>query len=404
VNRQTIMTWGRSVSMALAALLVSVNPIARAADPVPESVRIGLGISRTGEFAPTAAGPLAAYEMWRDEVNAKGGLDVAGVRRPVDLVIYDDQSDAGKEAAIYEKLITDDKVDLLLSPWGSHKHFAIVGVLEKHRFPMVGSTASSLQIRSLKAQNIWFPTSAVPDRHGTELAKLLKSLGVKTVAVNTVRIGFPMENRQELLPALKAAGIEVVLDRQYAAGIKDITSALAQIKRLQPDAVINLSYPPDAILYMRGAREQDIKVPFQFLLVGPTAAFFGKMFGANLNNIVTMGHWSPDKADWQGARAFFENYQKRTGEVPDYLDAVLSYMSAQILEQAVATAGLDKDALRRTISTQTFHTINGPVRFEGVTNVTTPTMFLQFQDGIAQIIHPPEAATASFQPKQQWER
>jgi len=395
---KTFKTW------ALAALLlVSTSAAAQAADSA-QPVRIGLGISRTGQFAPTSAGPLAAYEMWRDEVNARGGLSVAGQRRPVEFVIYDDQSDSGKEATIYEKLITDDKVDLLLSPWGSHNHFAIVGVLEKHKFPMVGSTASSLQIRSLKAKNIWFPTSAVPDKHGTELAKLLKSLDVKTVAVNTVRIGFPMENRQELLPALKAAGIEVVLDNQYAAGIKDITSSLAQIKRLQPDAVINLSYPPDAILYMRGAREQDIKVPFQFLLVGPTAAFFGKMFGANLNNIVTMGHWSPDKTDWQGARAFFENYQKRTGEIPDYLDAVLSYMSAQILEQAVASAGLDKDALRRTINTQTFNTINGPVKFDGVQNVTTPTMFLQFQDGIAQIIHPQEAATATFQPKREWEK
>lgn len=386
--------------IALAALALTASTAAMAADPV----RIGFGISRTGEFAPTAAGPLAAYEMWRDQVNAKGGLDVAGTKRPVEFVIYDDQSDAGKEAAIYEKLITDDKVDLLLSPWGSHNHFAIVGVLEKHRFPMVGSTAASQQIRSLKAQNIWFPTSAIPDKHGVEMARMLKDLGVKTVALNTVQIGFPMENRKELLPALKEAGIEVVLDRQYAAGVKDMTSTLTEIKRLQPDAVINLSYPPDAILYMRGAREQDIKAPFQFLLVGPTAAFFGKMFGANLDNIVTMGHWSPDKADWPNAKAFFETYQQRTGETPDYLDAVLSYVSAEILEQAVAKAGLDKDALRKTIATETFSTINGPIKFEGVQNVTTPTMFLQFQDGIAQIVHPPEASTAKFQPKQKWEK
>ncbi len=394
--RQASKVW----RLAVAALALCASGAGFAADPV----RIGFGISRTGEFAPTSAGPLAAYELWRDQVNAKGGLDVQGTKRPVEFVIYDDQSDVGKEAAIYEKLISGDKVDLLLSPWGSHNHFAIVGVLEKHGFPMVGSTASSLQIRSLKAKNIWFPTSSMPDAHGKEMAKLLKDLNVKTVAVNTVQIGFPMENRQELLPALKEAGIQVVLDRQYAPGVKDMTGTLTEIKRLQPDAVINLSYPPDAILYMRGAREQNITAPFQFLLVGPTAAFFGKMFGANLDNIVTMGHWSPDKADWPNAKAFFEAYQAKTGEAPDYLDAVLSYMSAEILEQAVAKAGLDKDALRKTISSETFSTINGPVRFEGVQNATTPTMFLQFQNGVAQIIHPPEMATAKFQPKQKWEQ
>ncbi len=386
--------------LAVAALALCASSVGFAAEPV----RIGFGISRTGDTAPTAAGPLAAYELWRDQVNARGGLDVKGEKRPVEFVIYDDQSDVSKEAAIYEKLISDDKVDLLLSPWGSHNHFAIVGVLEKHQFPMVGSTASSLQIRSLKAKNIWFPTSSMPDAHGREMAKMLKDLGVKTVAVNTVQSGFPMENRQELLPALKEVGIKVVLDRQYALGAKDMTSTLAEIKKLQPDAVINLSYPPDAILYMRGAREQNITVPFQFLLVGPTAAFFSKMFGANLDNIVTMGHWSPDKEDWPKARAFFDAYKEKTGEAPDYLDAVLAYMSAEILEQAVAKAGLDKDALRETISTETFDTINGPVRFEGVQNVTTPTMFLQFQDGAAQIIHPPEMATSKFRPKQKWEQ
>ncbi len=385
---------------ALATLTLSVTAASFAAEPV----RIGFGISKTGELAPTAAGPLAAYELWRDQVNAKGGLDVAGTKRPIEFVVYDDQSDGGKEAAIYEKLITDDKVDLLLSPWGSHNHFAIVGVLEKHGFPMVGSTASSQQIRSLKAKNIWFPTSAIPDKHGVELARMLKDLGVKTAAVTTVQIGFPMENRKELLPALKEAGIKVVLDQQYAPGVKDMTGILSDIKRLQPDAVLNLAYPPDAILYMRGAREQDIKAPFQFILVGPTAAFFSTMFGKNLDNIVTMGHWSPKKTDWAGAQAFFDAYKAKTNENPDYLDAVLTYMSAEILEQAVAKAGLDKEALRKTISTETFSTINGPVKFNGVQNDVTPTMFLQFQNGEIEIVHPPEMATARFQPKTGWEK
>lgn len=155
---------------------------------------------------------------------------------------------------------------------------------------------------------------------------------------------------------------------------------------------------------MRGAREQNITTPFQFLLVGPTAPFFSKMFGADLDNIVTMGHWSPDKEDWPNARAFFDAYKAKTGDAPDYLDAVPAYMSAEILEQAVAKAGLDKDALRKTISSETFSTINGPVRFDGVQNVTTPTMFLQFQDGEAQIIHPPDVATSQFRRKQQWEQ
>lgn len=368
-----------------------------------EPVRIGLGIAKTGQFAGPAAGPLAAYQMWIDQVNAKGGLDVKGVKRPVELVMYDDQSDTAKTVSIYEKLITDDKVDILLSPWGSHSHFALVGVLERYQFPMVGSTAASMQIRSLKAKNIWFPTSAIPDQQQAALAKFLKTQGVKTVAINTVQVGYPQENRRELLKALKAEGIDVVLDSEYAAGVKDMTATISAVKRANPDAVVNMSYPPDAVLYMKTAREQGLTVPFQFLLVGPTAAFFKPLVGEdNLNNIVTMGHWSPEKADWPGAREFFDTYKKRTGEAPDYLDTVLAYVSCQIIEEAVAKSGLDKDAFRQAVSSLTFSTIDGPIRFDGVQNVATPSMFLQFQEGKAQIVYPPEVATAAFVPKKGW--
>lgn len=389
--------WTKKLCAGLLAGL-AVTLAAHAANPV----RIGFGISKTGPLAGAAAGPLVAYELWRDQINAKGGLDVGGERRPVQFVVYDDQSDTGKIAGIYEKLITDDRVDLLLSPWGTHSHFAVVGVLEKHHFPMMGSTAASQQIRQLKAKNIWFPTSAIPDSQGAELAQMLKTQGVKTVAVNTVQIGYPMENRRALIPALKQAGIKVVMDGEYAPDIKDMTPILAGIKRANPDAIITLSYPPDAILYMKGAREQGINKPFQFLLVGPTAAFFKKMFDKNLDGIVTMGHWSPDKKDWPQARAFFDAYVAKTNEAPDYLDAVLAYTSAQILEQAVAKAGLDKDKLRATMASTTFDTINGPIRFDGVQNAITPTMFLQFQKGVAQIVYPPSMATAPWQPKTGW--
>jgi Periplasmic binding protein len=111
---------------------------ASAADPV----RIGFSLPLTGIFAPAAPSQKNAYELWRDQVNASGGLDVAGTKRPVEFVMYDDQSDPGQGAKIYEKLIVEDKVDLLLGPWGTPHHVAVAGVLERHKFPMVGDTVS----------------------------------------------------------------------------------------------------------------------------------------------------------------------------------------------------------------------------------------------------------------------
>lgn len=369
-----------------------------------EPVRIGMSMAKTGDFAAAGTGQLNAYQLWAEQVNAAGGLSVAGNRRPVELVVYDDQSDPAKASAIYEKLITNDKVDLLLSPWGSPAHFAVVGVLERYKFPMVGSSAASLQIRSIKAKNIWFPTSAIPDALGAELAKMMLAQGVKSAAVSTIQLPFPQEIKRFLLPALEKAGIKVVYNQEYAPGIKDMTASLVAIKSARPDAVISLSYPQDSMLYMKQAREQNIQAPFQFVAVGPSIAFFSKMFGANLDGIVTLGHWSPNQKAWPKAKPFFDAYKAKYGEAPDYLDVALAWESAEILEQAVAKAGLDKDKLRTAIATGTFATIDGPVAFDGVQNRLTPTMFLQFQQGIGQIVHPASQQTAPFVPKAAWQK
>jgi len=367
-----------------------------------EPVRIGMGFPFTGAYAAPATDPLQAFRLWVDQVNDKGGLEVEGERRPIELVTYDDQSDPAKTVAVYEKLITDDKVDLLLSPWGAPSHFAVVGTLERYGFPVVGSTASSLQIRDLKAQNIWFPTSSIPDQQAEAVVSFLKAQGATKVALSTVQLGYAQESRRMMLAALKKGGIEVVLDREYAPGIQDMTPIVSEIKRANPDAVLSMSYQADGILYLRAAREQGLTTPIQYVLLGATAAYFKKMFGPNLDGILAMGHWSPEKSDWPGAREFADAYKQRYGDEPDYLGSTLAYMSAQVLEQAVAKVGLDKDKLREAIATSEFSTINGPVRFDGVANAVTPSMILQQQNGTTQIVWPPEVATADFEKRTGW--
>ena len=100
----------RILTIVAGVAAFAVAGAATAADPI----KIGFSHSKTGIFAPAATSQLQSYELWREQVTARGGLDVAGTRRPVEFVVYDDQSNTGKAVQIYEKLITDDKVDLLL--------------------------------------------------------------------------------------------------------------------------------------------------------------------------------------------------------------------------------------------------------------------------------------------------
>ena len=393
------MKWKILLSAAMGlALATATAPSSHAADPV----KIGFSIAKTGLFASGTGSQLATYELWKDEVNAAGGLDVKGVKRPIVFDYYDDQSDPGKAVQIYEKLITSDKVDLLLAPWGTPFHIAIAGVLERYKFPVIGNSAASVHLRDIKPGYIWFTTGVMPDRFGQAIADALKSYGIKSVAVLTAQLPFSLEVKSYLLPALKKAGIAVKVDENYPPSIKDMTAMLTAVKNAAPEGVIVASYPADSALYMKQARELNIKAPFQFVMVGAAETWFTKQFGAAADGIVTMGHWAPGVKQWPKAMPFFDLYEKKYHEAPDYLDSDLAYMSCEILQEAVAKVGLNHEALRHYISTATFQTINGPVKFKGVENVTTPAGLLQIQGKNMELIWPPKLATAKFEPKPAW--
>jgi branched-chain amino acid transport system substrate-binding protein len=374
--------------LAVAAMLGTTPSLAE--DPV----RIGYSIASTGLFSQAAPSQVTAYELWAEQVNAAGGLDVAGTKRPVELVWYDDESDPAKSAQIYERLINDDEVDLLLAPWGTPHHLNVAGVVEQYGFPMVGNTAASVAIREIAPGNIWFPTSAIPDAIGEQLAAMLSDASVGSVGILANVLPFSQENLQFLVPALEAAGIEIKMNESYPPDIKDMTPLLTQLKAADVDAVLALTYPSDAFLYTGQANELGIDAPYQFLLIGPTIAAYKGAFGPLANGVITLGHWSPEQEAWPRGRAFFDAYVAKYDSEPDYLDSALAYMSAEILQQAVAVAGLDKDKLREAIATGTFDTINGEVRFDGVQNAVTPTAFLQIQDGKTHLVWPKDIATA----------
>jgi branched-chain amino acid transport system substrate-binding protein len=384
---------------ALAAGALVAGPAKAQAD---KPVRIGFSMARTGILAVATPPQMNTYELWREQVNAAGGMDVGGTKRKVEFVTYDDQSKPEQAVRIYEKLITDDKVDLLLAPWGTPFHIAIAPVLEKYKFPVVGNTAASVALRQVKPGYIWFPTSAIPDRLATELTAMMKAAGVKTAAIVSNVLPFSKEIKNFLEPELKKAGIEVKVSSEYPPDVKDMTATLAQVKQANVDAVLALAYPGDAVLYAKQAKELGIAAPFEFIAIGPTAAFFAKVVGAaSAEGVVTIAHWAP-RPDWKGSQAFYDAYEKKYGEAPDYLDSSLPWVSLEILQSAVARAGLDKEKIRQIVSTETFDTINGKIRFDGVQNTITPTAFVQMQKGKLQIVWPKSIASATYEPKKGW--
>ena len=384
----------------LLALVVVVSPAT-----AQESIRIGFSMALTGVYAQGAVSQINAYQVWKEQINEKGGILVKdlGKKLPVEFVYYDDKSSPETAVKVYEKLITQDHVDLLFTPWGTTIHFAVAPLAEKYRFPMVGSTASSVKLREIKSRYFWFITSCIPDKQMAALVELLNSLDIKKVAIIYVQDLFPRENLQFLGPALDQAGIETVLTKDYPMGAKDLTTLLTDVKAAKPQALIALSYPADSFLLTGQTKGVGLNPSFLFELVGPSIAAFGQAFGAASEGIATMGHWSP-KGPWPGAREFEERYVKKWEIRPDYLDSALSFVECEIIEQAIEKTGtLDRERIRDMIAHSEFQTINGPIRFTGTENPVTPSMILQYQAGDLEIIWPPKTATAKpLYPKPPW--
>jgi branched-chain amino acid transport system substrate-binding protein len=398
------LAWRRfcyRVVAALAVLSLGCPGLAVAAEPV----KVGFAMPKTGFLGVASPVASQAYELWRDQVNARGGLSIGGKeRRPVHFIVYDDQSTPSKTAQIYEKLITHDKVDLLLAPYATPFHIAIGPVVERHKFPVIGAAAGSTLLRDLKARYIWF-AEKLTDSNAADIVSFLKAQGVKSIALLTLQLPLSLEIKKYATPTLKGAGIQILVNSEYPPDIKDMTSMLSAVKSANPDAIVALSYPEDSLLYVTTARELDLNQKIQFLLIGPSGSYFAKKFSAqDVDGFMTIGHWSPSQKQWPRAKAFNDAYMAKWRDHPDYLDSVVSYVTCEVLEQAVAQAGLNREKLREVIATSTFDTINGPVKFKGAENESMPSGLLQIQRGQLEIIWPEKIATSKFQPKPMWRR
>ena len=362
------MRTGRKALAALAALVLAAGfaPAARAAEPI----KIGFSMELTGPLSVVGRTGLLAFQIWEHDINAKGGL----LGRPVKLVYYDDQSNPSLVPGIYTKLIDVDKVDLLVSSYGTNLVVPAMPVVIQHNRLFFGlfALAANSQFHYPKyfSMLVFGPHPKKAFSQGYFALATAQKPHPKTLAIVGADAEFSRNAIDGARANAKAAGLKIVYDRTYPPTTVDFTPIVRSIQAANPDIVYVASYPPDTVGMLRAISEIGLKTKMLGgAFVGLPAAALKTQLGPAMNGAVNVELWEPVKTmRFPGIMEFLAKYQAQAGTAKvdplGYFLPPFAYSELQILGQAVAAAKtLDETKLAQYLHSHSFDTIVGRVAF-----------------------------------------
>ena len=302
----------RALSASLAILFVGLPwaaAPARAADPI----KVGFSMALTGAVAPNGKQNLLALQIWAEDVNAKGGL----LGRPIELVYYDDQSNPNNVPGIYTKLISVDKVDLLVGPYATNMVAPAMPVIMQNG----KMTISMLGINVNRQFNYPRYFSMVPggdegtlafSRGWFELAAA-QSPKPKTVALIGADAEFGKTACDGARENAKKGGFDIIYDKSYPPGTADMVPIMRAIAATNAELIFACSYPPDTVGIVRAANEIGLKAKmFGGAMIGLLATPIKMQLGPLTNGLVIMESFIPAPTlNFPGLQAMLAKYQAK---------------------------------------------------------------------------------------------
>lgn len=372
---------------------------AEAAAPSGEPIKIGGTLGLTGAFAGPSADYKLAYDLWLEQINAKGGL----LGRPVEMIIYDDESTPATAQALYQRLINEDGVDLILAPYTTFIGGGIIPIAEANKMVLWNGGFVGIELFQNSDWVVGGYTYQEPDypRAVFELVDSLpenerpKRVGIVTAQnpfTLVVRDGY--QGQGGVIPRAEERGMEIVLNEEYPGNINDVSALIQQAKAADVELFFALTLPNDGFLMARTANELGFK-PTIYCSCGSQVATlpaWRDLGEAGEGIMATAMAWPTD--NYPGLDALFERLQQERGyqDMPAY--GGVAYGILQVLEQAVEGVGsLDQEALRDYVTNRTFETANGPMAYDEHRIPAYNAILVQFINGQNRVVWPPERAT-----------
>jgi branched-chain amino acid transport system substrate-binding protein len=352
----------------LAAFGLASAGAVRAEDKQP--ITIGFGMALTGGLAAGGKSALLAMQIWQDAVNKKGGL----LGRPVKLIYYDDQSNPATVPALYTKLLDVDKVDLIVSGYGTNLIAPAMPVAIQHDRLFFGLFGLAVNTEFHYPKYFSMLPSGPDPKHAFSEPFFKIALAAdpkpKTLAVLAEDSEFPKNAAEGVRDIAKKEGLQVVYDKTYPPGTPDFTPIVHAIQATNPEMVFVASYPPGSVGMLRAATESNLKTRFfGGGMVGLQFTPIKQQFGAKLNGIIDYDWWIPSPTmQFPGILDFLKEYQEKAG--PAGVDPLgwylppFAYAYLQILGDAIEGAkSFDNAKIADYMHKTAFKTIVGDIAF-----------------------------------------
>ncbi len=389
------MALGKLWKRALGSLAL-FTAVATSAAFAQETLKLGAAVSLTGPFSREGQLLRDGYDLWKDSVNAQGGLKVGGKTYKVDIVYYDDESKAQTSARLTERLITEDKVAFLFGPYSSGIATATAAISERYKVlslaPM--ATANSLYSRGYK---YIFTPSPMADSGLFPLLELAAGFSPKPTKIAIVGPDdlFPNVTGEGAAKRAAQLGLTVVYTGKYPKTAAELSSVATQLKAADPDVVLATGYAQDTILLLKSMQELRVQPKMIGLAMSVGVEDFRTALGAGAEGIMGVDYWVPtltykdpvfgDSAGF--AKAFEAKYKK-----PPTYHAASGAAAGVVLQLALQKANsLDADAVRAAMLSMEGTTFYGPYKFaDNGVNTKATLNASQILGGAPKVIFPSE--------------
>jgi branched-chain amino acid transport system substrate-binding protein len=408
-RRRLTFALGALAAAAVGALWAAP---ARAADPV----KIGFSMPLTGGLAGGGKSVILAFELWKEDINAKGGL----LGRPVELVYYDDQSTPSQVPGIYSKLLDVDKVDFVVSSYATNQIAPAMPIVMQRNLVFMALFGTGVNDKFNYDKYFQILPNGRDTRFAPSLGFLETAMSMQPKPQTIALVAADAEYAQTVIGGardlVQRMGLRVVYDKSYPPSTVDYTPVVRAIQAANPDVVFVASYPPDSVGIVRAANEIGFKPKmFGGGMIGLAFSPIKQQLGPLLNGIVAYDVYQPEPTmNFPGIADFLKRYQARApaaGVDPlGYYLPPYSYAEMQILAQAVNAVGsLDQAKIAAYIHATKFSTIVGDVKFaDNGEWEKSRVLFVQYQNivgndieqfrkpGKVVILYPPEYRSGKF--------